>query len=421
MLLSIIIFILLIFILLKDFNKGIIILVSFSVLLKHFQILSGSIFNYLTLIVFILSLFKSNISWKSMNKFPFIISYIVLLSSIIISNFLGEIKHYGVVSFYIGELYLYFCCWQILKQRNGFYLNKFLKYCIFLGGIIGIYSLFETITRTNPYVNFVNSLGAYINDFLITEIRFGVKRSQTLFAMHTTNAGISLILFYVLFYIKKYSSYHFKKISILIITLLLVNIFFSGTRSAIIGTIICLITFYDKKILSPKYILLFLLIIIITSSILSNYFQEIIGSIVDTNKVGGSNSEMRSNQFEIGFFFLNKSFWFGNGINYIWEIVLPDYKELYGAESLWLPIMVDQGFFGIIAYSLLIINFIYYIYIHKQKKLIFFVVGFVVFNSMSSIPCVSIISISIYLIAIIELLSKYTKHETFNHTSNLQR
>lgn len=356
-----------------------------------------------------------------MNKFPFIISYIVLLSSIIISNFLGEIQHFGVVSFYIGELYLYFCCWQILKQRNGFYLNKFLKYCIFLGGIIGIYSLFETITRTNPYINFINSLGAYISDFLITEIRFGVKRSQTLFAMHTTNAGISLILFYVLFYIKKYSSYHFKKISILIITLLLVNIFFSGARSAIIGTIICLITFYDKKIFSLKYILLFLLIIIITSSILSNYFQELIGSIVDTNKVGGSNSEMRSNQFEIGFFFLNKSFWFGNGINYIWEIVLPDYKELYGAESLWLPIMVDQGFFGIVAYSLLIINFIYYIYIHKQKKIFFFILGFVIFNTMSSIPCVSITSISIYLIAIIDFLSQNTKHETFNHTSNLQR
>ena len=64
------------------------------------------------------------------------------------------------------------------------------------------------------------------------------------------------------------------------------------------------------------------------------YFETVIGSITQTDNISGSNTDMRTNQFDISLSYMYNSFWFGNGISYTFNIAKMYDKELYGAEVL---------------------------------------------------------------------------------------
>lgn len=66
------------------------------------------------------------------------------------------------------------------------------KTALVFGCLVSIYALFETITRSNPLLNSLVLSGCYIESPLITEIRFGLKRAQAIFSMHTTLGGVML-------------------------------------------------------------------------------------------------------------------------------------------------------------------------------------------------------------------------------------
>lgn len=170
---------------------------------------------------------------------------------------------------------------------------------------------------------------------------------------------------------------------------------------------------------------LLMFVFLFAGSFIEGYFQTIYSSIIDTTQVSGSNADMRTIQYEIASIFLNKALWFGNGLSYTWEYVLYYYKELYGAESLWIPIMIDQGVLGIFSYALFFINCSFFLLKNKQKRMLFFVIGFLTFNTLSSIPNVPIVfTMAIYLILMIEINKYYSvqnqKHVFKYNNSNLQ-
>ena len=402
------IFSFLVFLLIKDYEKNFILIIFISTLLRHFDVFGNDLYFCISLFAILLFPFKISSSSKDIGKFPFFISFLFLMVSWVISNQIGENKHYLVLINNCSDLVCVLCFWIILKRNPIYTIQTSLKYILIFGGVIAFYALYETITRTNPYINLVNGLGLYTNDYIVTEIRFGLKRSQSLFAMHTTNGGIALCFFCLLLYAKQHHAINYSnKISNCIIFLLLCTIFFSGSRAAIIGCVVCSLMFFSKKLLNVKFIICLIFILLFVSPLFIDYFQTIYESIIDTKKVGGSNSDMRTIQFEIASYFLDKAFWFGNGLSYTWEYVLYHYKELYGAESLWIPIMIDQGIFGILSYVLLLVNCSCFVFRNKQNKMFFFILGFLIFNTLSSIPNVPIVFIPVYLMLMIEINKNY--------------
>ena len=139
---------------------------------------------------------------------------------------------------------------------------------------------------------------------------------------------------------------------------------------------------------------------------LDAYLDKIILSFTDTESVGGSNTDMRSIQFELAALFMMQSPFLGNGISYTFEYVADKYKEMCGAESLWIPIMIDFGILGITAIIVFIIQVGYYIKKYCEIRLLFFLLGILVFNSLSSIPAFSFTQL-FYLFVIIAFLKKY--------------
>ena len=411
------------FALTRNYKKTFIVMFVLYTFLSQFKI-PGIPFNlfqtlsFFSVIIFTLKYGIRNLYIKDM---PIAFSLFAICISYFISNYYGQYKHYPTLIANIIIVFNLIIFYSILKPNPQQYIVFFIKVCYFYGAVISIYALFESITRTNPYIQFVNSADIYSLKFYCTEIRFGLKRCQSIFSMHTTLAAVSLLLGCVLLYVKtKTRMMESYKYSSIVIVLLFLSVFLTGARSGMIGTIICLLGFIYMKRLKIKYIISFLFIGITCFFIFFDYLILIYNSIIDTNLVGGSNTEMREGQFAIAQYFMDQSFWFGNGISYTFEYVQSNFKdEILGAESLWFPIMIDYGAFGIIAYLMYVLSFCYYIIKQQCLKLLFILLGFLLFNSMSSMPNFNFLYLFAFINIMIEISQSPNLRCRVNSTTRL--
>lgn len=72
-----------------------------------------------------------------------------------------------------------------------------------MASILTINGLIETITKYNILLNIAINTGLYSPDTrVITEVRYGLKRAQSAFGMHTSWGGYAFIVCCFLLYLK---------------------------------------------------------------------------------------------------------------------------------------------------------------------------------------------------------------------------
>lgn len=135
----------------------------------------------------------------------------------------------------------------------------------------------------------------------------------------------------------------------------------------------------------------------------SEYFSDVFSAFVNTEEVGGSSTDMRSEQMAISAALMANSPLFGNGMQYTWGVAAK--TGLLGAESLWFPIMIEQGVVGLLSCIFFFVVCFRYAFIRRHKNICFLVLGFLVFNTMSSIPMIPFFFIFIYEFMIINAYS----------------
>ncbi len=391
---------------LKDFDKYYVLFIVVNPLIREFStqpLLSPiSTFIFLSSIASIIYLYKYKwtfIQWK--NKGIFWVIVILCISVLVSEHYASERHPLSVYSIIINYTNILIYC-DVLRHHPKEIIRHTFRYSLIFGGIVGSFALFEMLTSYNPYIHFTSFLKIYSENTIITEMRFGIKRTQTFFSMHETNAGVSFLLITLLSFIRaKGETIRTSKICYLVIFLLGLNIFASGSRAAIIGLLILSCLLLRKKNLKMIFVLSPFILLLI-NFFLHDYLNNIISSFTNTENIAGSNIDMRSQQFNIALYYLSKSPWIGHGIAYTWNYVAIYDHEIFGAESLWLPVIIDQGLLGVTTYILFFLYSLYYAISKKNAQLCFFIVGFVIFNSLSSIPKVPFSYIYIVLFAIIE-------------------
>lgn len=388
----------------RNYSKSVIVLIVLSSWLSEFKFFGYNLMLVITVVAFLLFPYKYGITAVTkIKKFPLILPFLMIAISLIMSNYFAVSRHTPTLIMYIiNSLFIVMIGWFICTKSPDDSIRVFIKIAYLYGSFIGLYSLFETLTRSNPYIYFINSIDAYRLDYVVTEIRYGLKRTQSIFSMHTTSGAISLLLFcFLLFaYLRGYLK---SKFSIIIVGLLAFSAISSGSRAVILGLIVCFTMFYDHKYLKFPYLLLILSIFLLLFIFTSQYFIGIYNSIVGTESVAGSNVDMRMTQYELAHFYMKQSFWFGNGIGYTFTDVAEENEEIYGAESLWFPIMINQGLIGVIAYLVYFLSLIVYCFKKRCSKISFLVIGFLLTNTMSSLPNFKITYIFIFVFILIEL------------------
>lgn len=361
----------------------------------------------LSLLSFVASLFfvlKVRRKIWEIKKFPFIRSFAIMFLSMLLTTYVAEEKH---IPSMIVNANLRFVSpiifWYIIEQNRKKYLYLFFKTILIYSFVVCLYSVYETITKSNPFIDFAAYYNFYNFTYYIDEIRFGLKRSQSFFNMHTTLGGVAYVCFALLAYVSKFGNIFNKyrrKVNIAII-LLIVTIFFTGARSAIIALLLCSCMFVNRNTFKAKYICILIIVFPLFLFWSADYLFNIINSFLDTESVSGSNMDMRGGQYEIALEYFIKHIWLGHGYDFTGTLVGESGVDgIYGAESMWISILIDYGLLGIVAYFYFAWSLVRYVCRNKNSQLVWFIGGYFIFNTLSSIPGCVIQFLAIYVYAL---------------------
>jgi hypothetical protein len=359
----------------------------------------------MSVVALVLAPFRLGQSLKFKSS-PFIYTLLIYSSSYVMTYFFGanESKFMSLVRLILTTFVDFYIFFVIIKINFKKYTSIFIKSVTIFSFIFSLYAVIETIIGSNPYIDIVTSNNLYVYDTIINDIRFGFKRSQSLFSMHTTLGYLSMISCVFLLYIKRHTNYFKNKNIYIVIALCGIAVFLSGARSMIGGFAVCLLMLVDKKFLKIKYIVPVAITVVALYFGLYSFWDVLLDSFTDTSSVSGSSTDMREEQFAIATMFLDRGFWFGNGLLYTFTNVINMFPDLNGAESIWLPTMIDQGIYGVICTIIVYISAIVYTIKNKKLPLMFFVIGNIFSYTASSIPGTTYFSFLVYLV-IMEMMS----------------
>lgn len=407
MILSLLLFCFLLILLLRNYTKGVTQVFVLSTFLSHFVMLGHNVFTYISLIALVLYFFNnsllSTLQWRNT---PTFIPLLIAIVSILLSNFWGYSSH-TLIAFSViaSNIVLLLIMYATYKKHPQTVTSAALRTSLIYGFVIGSYALFETVTRSNPYIDMVNALGSYTDINFIEEIRYGLKRSQSIFSMHTTSGAVCIVLFSFLLVAKK-MKYLNSRFATITIALLFFACIATGSRSVIFGIMVCLFMFFKGKYMMPKYWIPIIMILLFSTILFGSYIDSIVSSFINTENTGGSNVDMREQQLEISLYYWERSFWVGNGLFYTFEHALKQTNELLGAESLWFPIMIDQGALGMLAYISFFVASIFYCIKKRCVRVCYFVLGMLACNTLSSLPKINVLYSIFYVVIMVDMIKR---------------
>jgi len=273
----------------------------------------------------------------------------------------------------IATTYLFpIALWYVLYKKKD--LNKYIKITIIVS-ILAILGVIPEIICGHNYVTDFEQNSLQVEDFMIDAetVRFGIKRTNSIFSYFTTFGTFCMFTSFFFFCLKYV--YGIKKIWKVNTTFLSLALFLfgftTGSRAVILALFILIIIcmrsrYFNQKISKAKIFL----ILFLTSPILIPVTYQMVDSIVhsDTTEYAqGSSTEMRQEQLDACLEYLGQSPVWGNGRLYMWNYVKPTHPELLGAESVWFQLIVDFGIMGCVGYLFIIFACAWELY--KVRKL----------------------------------------------------
>lgn len=412
----IIIFIFIFLIIKCGVTKAFILFFAYNILDKGLSLIGPLMVKDVILLIF-LSLFFIH-RQKYQGKYALLSCSLISIFSYFISTSFSSNPHWPVTILnclrYFAIPFLLFHFLQSSKD-----IAYFIKVTLYTSILITIYSLIELKLGTSPIINFINVHNG--NGYNLDDTyRYGLKRVQAVF-VHATSLGyysVTIISFLLLFLRNRQTMIRYNiNLNIYIITIIGLTIctFLSGTRSAIFPLFCIYIYTLRTYIFKFKSLVIVTFILFCLYIIASEYFNEylvtVTKSILDTNdsSIGGSTDDMRSRQFEIAIEYWSNSPIIGFGTGKTFEEVTVQNPDMYGAESIWMPLLIDNGILGCIAYFLCYINSFFYVKKELLNTLLFLAI-LLLMNTTTSVP-----GLNISLILSFTIVIKYILYDKIQH------
>lgn len=353
--------------------------------------------------------------------FPYIRPFKFLLFSWSISTVFAYIGFIGAVSQFVQTVFqqiiFIWMLWEQIDVKKD--LDFIVKWFTIAFFFICIYGLYEHQIQSNPLVEYEASLMGDMDRAIVWTYDADTGRgyrTQSVFE-HAIGAGINWALFIILI-LSLYINYGYKinnkKLTFFTVFLCIPCLLFTNSRGPIVFLMLSglsLINMKNKKV----YLLLIcgVLSIIILQPYLSEYTDNIL-SIFDSKmqeKVGGSNADMRIEQFNAALALMMQSPIIGLGFKFLNVFNNALTAALLGLESMWFWIMLQFGLIGVIAN----IYFAYYSLVRIPKlfhsKSVFYVsLAYWVTASLTSVPGMLYYLYFLVLIIFIKLSPIYQKN-----------
>lgn len=373
-------FILEIYFCFKDLNKALILSVIISLFIPFIIKYSVGPINLnvynLAIIAFALgsarNIKKKNLISTKLRKIYLGYFGFLFISSIIASSYdfsiASIIKNH--VLFLIEYFIVGYCLLYTKKdQKNIIFFNYTLCIVVLL---IGIYGIYNYITKTNPYVLYVCTITNNIDatSYFLEEERGTISsRVSSTFTHPLIYGEFILLITSYLYYQLKHSV---KKIFYWIfMCFLFICGIISGSRSTILPLFLIPVIdlLYHKKEKLILYILGFIVIIPIIISFVPSKYQSTFKSLFffwqNNNNISGSSLDLRLEQLNFCFRIIEDSPILGKGFGYIRDFG-SKFTEMFGYESFLFQTLVENGILGSIIFFGLFWTLTKYLY--KQCK-----------------------------------------------------
>lgn len=385
----------------KNYTKGVIYTIGIRLLLPASVRIVGldiSINSFLTIFLAILFVIKG-IYRRKMDKQLFNIFILFFLSTLILSPFASDLdlllQLKGFVSFFITDYLLAIMSWYAIKDMKDYSL--FLKVISISIILICSYGIYEYIIGNNPINDWaINEFGAEKNtsEFFLQEKR-GILNGRIMgMTFHPLALGLQMGLLYC-FFINNREYFHSKSLYAILITLIIINAFLSGSRTSLIMIILAFILYiffcFKKNI---KKLLLFIVIfygisILAPKSEDTKLFIDTIESSLffwdqgksDEIGIGGSSVSMRMTQLNLSFSLIKDQILagYGYGFSYI-ALGISKFDNMKGFESIIFKKIIEQGILGLTFFLIYYCALLKHSLSFKSKKnetIIYFLIYFI--------------------------------------------
>lgn len=323
------------------------------------------------------------------------------------TNFFSTHKETATVLVNLACYFAYpYILWHCIDNKTR--LIKLLNYIYVFFFFAALYGLFELITGENYIHSFLLNNNGMAGTFMQADevggLRYGIKRCFSIFPYISTY-GFIMIYVFILLYVARfnYSYLKNKKYLLLLLILLPICIFSSGTRSCIITFIFCFAYFFFQKDFYKSIFFKILMIgLVLLTPLVITFLNQIYLSIVSTDSVEGSSLLMRLNQLDTSLSYWSQSPIWGNGRLYTWNYAIPNSPQLLGAESIWFTLLIDYGIMGCVSYIFLIISLA--IGLFKYKSIFILIpISFFIAKTLGTIISIEFSTLLVFSIILIKL------------------
>lgn len=385
-------FLIFVLIFVKDFKKGVIIYAPFKFMFSYGipsyvgKIGLDALFTFL---LFCVWLYKYRYELKN---FPLKSSFVVAIIGALIYA-LNPVFAITVLLDKISPyIYLLMFYWAIRNVKD---VKLFVKTIVVYVLLLNLNALFEWAGNNvigNALHNMMDDSTYWAQDV----VSRGIFVRLHSFVPHSIGFGVENMMFFTFFLMMYLYGKHLCKTKTIIFMMIwcLMGIYLSGSRSPLLGGVVILIPLIlNKKLFSRKNLVFAiassLILIVFAGGYLSTMFESL--SSDSTTDMGGASSfDMRLMQLEYSVYYWMQNFWFGNGHSF--DMFQGGRSSIFGAESVWFPIMMREGLIGIICYAYVYIDAFF-----KSRKApytlicLFLMLGWFIIDSATNLPGLNIL------------------------------
>jgi hypothetical protein len=338
--------------------------------------------RFLIYVLVLSELLKPKEFLAELKCFPLIKSILLFFIGILCVGVFDErigifLKLYRPFDYFIQTTFVTFLCYLNLKDTHEWI--KFIKFLLLSSLLLSIYGLYNFFTKSNPIDNLITTLYNSVSpfdDYLQGSGRFRVNS----FVSHPIYYGYLCGIFLILSFYGFYFSKELKKISLISMPLLIINLILANSRTPLFAFAIGLLVFIVLAFkLMDKIKIVYLVTIMCFLIYNVPMVKERTESVVDIFKTGGgktsgSSLDMRTMQLLASYSeFLNKPI-FGHGLYYIeedmgWANIEEERtsdSDFQGFESYIYQLLIEQGLVGILTTIIIVLSIAIY-YIKKRR------------------------------------------------------
>lgn len=348
-----------------DFKKAVLCYAPFKILFYYDVRLTAALPFDMAIVLLIAFCFFVKRKEYSKLHFPFTRGYMVyaIIYSIgcIIPVFMINRIPSTVISILLYS-YIYFQCLRNIRDVK-LAAAVYMLFSLFLVGN-GMLELFTHKCPVDDWIRsmpFIDKEHAWDTDF--DELRFGLPRIKSFMPFSITYGVACAILLSLPFYLV-FENFRKSLLMRLLVPMslvfLLIGVITSASRSPILGIVVLLSYLFFDKELFKRYKTKILLLLLLIAVFMWPFIYDNIMSILNpkaADAIGGSSMDMRIVQYSIAFDYMMQSPLFGLGK----ETQITDIL-FFGGESIWLPLMINNGILGVFGYI-----YLYYAIVKNTK------------------------------------------------------